>query len=331
MKAITIPEFGHADALVLADVDAPTAGPGEVLVDVVAAGVNRADVLQRNGVYPPPPGITDIPGLEVAGRVAAFGDGVTPEESGWQIGDEVVVLLAGGGYAEQINVPVGQLLPKPENLTMVEAAGLIETVATVWNNVFMVAGLTAGQTVLFHGGSSGIGTTGIQLAHARGARVAVTAGSPEKLEACARLGADILVNYKEQDFVEVIKDATGGAGADVILDTIGAKYLESNVKVLATGGRIVTIGLLGGRKGELDLGRLLAKRGSITATSLRARPVAEKTEIVASVRENVWPLVTAGTLAPQIHATYPLAEASRAHEVLEESSHIGKVILTVQP
>lgn len=330
MKAITIPEFGEADALVLADVDAPKPGPGEVLVDVVAAGVNRADIQQRKGVYPPPDGITDIPGLEVAGRIAEFGEGVTSEESGWNIGDEVVALLAGGGYAEKINVPVGQLLPKPENLSMVEAAGLIETVATVWNNVFMIAGLGAGETVLFHGGSSGIGTTGIQLAHARGARVAVTAGTAEKLEACRELGADILVNYKEQDFVEEIKAATDGHGADVILDTIGAKYLESNVKVLATGGRMVTIGLLGGRKGELDLGRLLSKRASITATSLRARPTAEKAEIVASVRENAWPLIDAGTLVPQIHGTFPLAEAGKAHTVLEESTHIGKVILTVQ-
>lgn len=333
MKAITIPEFGDADQLTYADVEAPTPGPGEVLLDVVAAGVNRADVTQRQGNYPPPPGITEIPGLECSGRIAAFGEGVTSRNSGWDLGDEVVALLSGGGYAEQVNVPVGQLLPRPAGLSMVEAAGLIETTATVWSNVFMEARLAEGETVLFHGGSSGIGTTGIQIAKARGATVAVTAGSQAKLDACRELGADVAINYKDTDFVEAIKDATDGRGADVILDIIGAAYLERNVRALAVHGRLMVIGLQGGAKGEVSLNRLLMKRASIHAASLRVRPpegAGGKAEIVADVREHVWPLVAEGKLKPLVHETFPLEKAADAHRVMEESSHIGKVVLTVR-
>ena len=325
MQAITIPQPGDADALVLAEVESPVAGPGEVLVDVVAAGVNRADVLQRKGFYDPPPGESTLPGLEASGRISALGEGVT----GWSVGDEVCALLVGGGYAEQVNVPVGQLLPKPSNLSFVEAAALPETTTTVWSNVFLTANLRPGETVLFHGGSSGIGTTGIQIAKAIGARVAVTAGSPEKLDACRELGADILINYRDQDFVDELKAATDGHGADVILDLVGAKYLERNVKALAVNGRLVVIGLQGGVKAELNLNTLLMKRAAVIATSLRARPGAEKATIVAAVREHVWPMVQDGAVRPIVHATFPLAQAPDAHRLMEGSSHIGKIVLTV--
>ena len=325
MQAITIPTPGDSDALVLAEVEAPVAGPGEVLVDVVAAGVNRADVLQRKGFYDPPPGESTLPGLEASGRISALGEGVT----GWSVGDEVCALLVGGGYAEQVNVPVGQLLPKPANLSFVEAAALPETTTTVWSNVFLTANLRPGETVLFHGGSSGIGTTGIQIAKALGARVAVTAGSQEKLDACRELGADIGINYREQDFVDELKAATDGHGADVILDLVGAKYLERNVKALAVNGRLVVIGLQGGVKAELNLNTLLMKRAAVIATSLRARPPAEKATIVAAVRQHVWPMVEDGAVKPLVHATFPLAEAPAAHRLMEESSHIGKIVLTV--
>ena len=324
MKAITIPEFGGPDALVLADVDPPEAGAGEVVVRVVAAGVNRADTLQRQGHYPPPRGESDVPGLEVSGVVEELGDGV----DGWAVGDEVCALLAGGGYAERVRVPVGQLLPVPAGVSLVDAAALPEVVCTVWSNVFLTADLQAGETLLVHGGSSGIGTMAIQLAHERGARVAVTAGSADKLDACRRLGAEVLVNYREEDFVERLVEATEGHGADVILDIIGAKYLSRNVSALATGGRLVIIGMQGGTRGELDIAALLAKRGSVTATFLRARHPAEKAAVVASVREHVWPLVEAGRVRPVVHSRHPLADAAEAHRELESSSHVGKVLLT---
>lgn len=326
MRAITIPEFGPADALVPADVEAPTAGPGEVLVDVVAAGVNRADVMQRKGFYPPPEGESELPGLEVSGRVAALGEGV----AGWSVGDEVCALLSGGGYAEQVAVPAGQLLPVPHGVPVQDAAALPEVVCTVWSNVFLTANLQPGQVLLVHGGSSGIGTMAIQLAREVGARVAVTAGSDEKLKACAAYGAEILVNYREQDFVEQVHSATDGAGADVILDVVGAKYLDRNIDVLALGGRLVVIGMQGGRKGELDLGKLLSRRGAVIATSLRARPAAEKATIVAAVREHVWPLIDQGRVAPVIHQRFPLGQAADAHRLMEESSHIGKILLDVE-
>ena len=291
---------------------------------VVAAGVNRADTLQRQGHYPPPPGESDVPGLEVSGVVDELGDGV----DGWAVGDEVCALLAGGGYAERVRVPVGQLLPVPAGVSLVDAAALPEVVCTVWSNVFLTAHLQAGETLLVHGGSSGIGTMAIQLAHETGARVAVTAGSADKLDACRRLGAEVLVNHREEDFVERLEKATDGHGADVILDIIGAKYLSRNVSALATGGRLVIIGMQGGTRGELDIAALLAKRGSVTATFLRARRPAEKAAIVASVREHVWPLVEAGRVRPVVHSRHPLADAAEAHRELESSRHVGKVLLT---
>lgn len=329
MRAITIPEPGEADALVLSD-DVPTPDPsdGEVLVEVVAAGVNRADVMQRKGFYPPPPGASELPGLEVSGRVSALGPGT--EGSGWSVGDEVCALLSGGGYAEEVAVPVGQLLPIPAGVSLADAAALPEVACTVWSNLVMEAGLTEGETVLLHGGSSGIGTMAIQVAKALGARVAVTAGSAEKLEACRELGADMLVNYREQDFVEELRAATDGRGANVILDVVGAKYLEPNVKALAPDGRLVVIGLLGGRKGELDLGALLTKRARVIATSLRSRPLEGKAEIVAAVREHVWPWVEAGRVRPLIQSRHPLADAAAAHREMEASQHIGKILLNVR-
>lgn len=325
MKAITIPKPGDPSALVLAEVETPEPGPGEVRITVAAAGVNRADVMQRMGFYPPPPGAPEYPGLEVSGTVDAIG----PEVEGWSVGDEVCALLSGGGYAAQVCVPAGQLLPVPAGVSLRDAAALPEVVSTVWSNVFMTANLQPGETLLVHGGSSGIGTMAIQLAREIGARVAVTAGSADKLEVCRSLGAEITVNYREQDFVEEVRAATGGAGADVILDNMGAKYLQRNVDVLAVNGRLVVIGLQGGRSAELDLGKLLAKRGAVIATSLRARPAAEKAAIVAAVREHVWPLVESGRVKPVVHAAYPLAEATRAHEDLEASGHIGKLLLTL--
>ena len=324
MRAITIPEPGDADALVLEDVPAPTARPGEVLIDVVAAGVNRADVMQRRGFYDPPPGASAFPGLEVSGRIAAVGDGVTA----WQVGDEVCALLDGGGYAEQVAMPAGQVLPKPAGVDLVDAAGLPEVACTVWSNVFMTANIQPGQWLLVHGGSSGIGTMAIQLAKAVGAHVAVTAGSREKLDFCRALGAEVLVNYREQDFVEELRAANSNHGADVILDNIGAKYLTRNVDALAINGRMVTIGLQGGRKAELDLGTLMSKRGAVIATTLRARPAAEKAAIVAAVREHVWPLVESGEVRPVINSRYPLDRAADAHREMEASTHMGKILLT---
>ena len=324
MKAITLPTPGDADALVLAEVPDPQPAPGEVRVKVAAAGVNRADVMQRMGHYPPPPGAPEYPGLEVSGTVDALGDGVTA----WSVGDEVCALLSGGGYAELVCVPAGQLLPVPEGVSLEDAAALPEVVNTVWGNVFMTANLLPGQTVLIHGGSSGIGTMAIQLAREVGARVVVTAGSAAKLEACRELGAEVLVNYREQDFVEEVRAATGGAGADVILDNMGAKYLARNVEALAPGGRLVVIGLQGGARAELDLGLLLRKRGAVIATSLRARPAEEKAAIVAAVREHVWPLVEARRVHPVIHSRHALVDAPAAHRELEASGHIGKILLT---
>ncbi|WP_381806912.1 NAD(P)H-quinone oxidoreductase [Streptomyces nigra] len=325
MHAITIAEPGGPEALVWQEVPDPVAGEGEVLVEVVAGAVNRADLLQRQGFYDPPPGSSPYPGLECSGRIAEVGSGV----SGWAVGDEVCALLAGGGYAEKVAVPAGQLLPVPEGVTLTRAAALPEVVCTVWSNVFMIAHLRPGETLLIHGGSSGIGTIAIQLAKAVGAKVAVTAGSKEKLDRCAELGADILINYREQDFVEEIKEATGGAGADVILDIMGAKYLDRNVRALAANGRLAIIGLQGGVKGELNLGALLAKRAAISATSLRSRPLEEKAAIVAAVREHVWPLVKAGHVRPVVDREIPMNDAAEAHRVVEESGHVGKVLLVV--
>ena len=325
MRAITISEPGGPEVLQPQEVPEPRPAAGEVVIQVAATAVNRADLMQRQGHYPPPKGAPPYPGLECSGTVQEVGEGV----DGWSVGDEVCALLSGGGYAERVAVPAGQLLPRPQGVDLVDAAALPEVVCTVWSNVFMTAGLRPGELLLVHGGSSGIGTMAIQLGREAGARVAVTAGSDANLQACRELGAEVLVNYREQDFVEVVKDATDGRGADVVLDNMGAKYLARNRDVLAPNGRIVTIGLQGGRRAELDLGALMAKRAAVISTSLRARPKDEKATIVAAVREHVWPLVDAGRVRPIIHARLPLAEAAAAHRLLEDSSHIGKVVLTV--
>ncbi|WP_374927998.1 NAD(P)H-quinone oxidoreductase [Kytococcus sedentarius] len=323
MRAIVIDDSGEKPALTLSEVDSPTPGEGEVLLDVVAAGVNRADLVQASGKYPPPPGESELIGLEVSGRIAALGSGDTGD---WAVGDEACALLAGGGYAEQVSVPAGQLLPVPAGIDLVTAAALPEVACTVWSNLVDAGRLTSGETVLLHGGSSGIGTMGIQVAKALGARVAVTAGSAEKLERCRELGADVLINYKESDFVEEVRSATDD-GADVILDLMGGEYLGRNVEALAKDGRLVIIGLMGGRSAELDLGRMLQRRLSVAATSLRGRPRAEKARIVAAVRENLWPRIEAGEIRPVVQEVLPLAEAQRAHQVLKDSQHVGKVLL----
>ncbi|GGL90841.1 NAD(P)H quinone oxidoreductase [Streptomyces fumigatiscleroticus] len=323
MHAITIPEPGGPEALVWNEVPDPVPGEGEVLVEVVASAVNRADILQRQGFYDPPPGASPYPGLECSGRIIDLGPGV----SGWAVGDEVCALLAGGGYAEKVVVPAGQLLPVPHGVDLKQAAALPEVVCTVWSNVFMVSHLRPGETLLVHGGSSGIGTMAIQLAKAVGAKVAVTAGSPEKLDRCAELGADVLVNYREQDFVAEVRKATDGVGADVVLDNMGAKYLDRNLQALAVNGRLAIIGMQGGTKGELNIGMLLNKRAAVSATSLRARPLGEKAAIVAAVREHVWPLLASGHVRPIVDREVPMHEAATAHRLVEESGHVGKVLL----
>ncbi|MGH3440177.1 MAG: NAD(P)H-quinone oxidoreductase, partial [Sciscionella sp.] len=307
MRAITIREPGGPEVLEWTEVADPRPQQDEVLLDVAAAAVNRADVMQRLGHYPPPPGISEVPGLECSGTVAAVGADVR----GWQVGDEACALLAGGGYAQRVVVPAGQLLPVPPGVDLVTAAGLPEVACTVWSNVVQLARLTEGDVLLVHGGSGGIGTHAIQVGKALGARVAVTAGSADRLARCAELGADITINYRERDFVKEVHDATDGHGADVVLDNIGAKYLPGNVKVLATGGRLVIIGMQGGRKGELDIGRLLMKRASVSATGLRARPLAEKAAVVADVRERLWPLIARGTVKPVVHQELPMADAAQ--------------------
>ena len=317
-----------ATELVWREVPDVTALAGEVVIDVVAAGINRADLLQASGNYPPPPGASTTIGLEVSGHVSALGEGVTS----WSVGDPVCALLAGGGYAERVAVPAGQLMPIPDGVSLHHAAGLPEVACTVWSNLGMTAHLSAGQTVLFHGGASGIGTHGIQVAHAMGCRVAVTAGSAEKLEVCRTLGADVTINYRDEDFVERIRAATDGAGADVILDLMGAAYLDRNVDALAPDGRLVVIGFQGGVKGELNLGKLLAKRAGVIATALRSRPVdgpSGKAAIVAAVVEHVWPMIADGRVRPIIGAQLPVAEAGEAHRLLAAGDVTGKVVLRV--
>ncbi|MBB6174288.1 putative PIG3 family NAD(P)H quinone oxidoreductase [Nocardiopsis mwathae] len=327
MHAIVISEPGDADVLVWSEVPDPVPDLGEVLVDVRATAVNRADVAQRQGTYPPPPGASEYPGLECSGTIAELGPGT--EGSGWSVGDEVCALLTGGGYAERVAVPVGQLLPVPRGVSLVEAAALPEVACTVWSNLCMVADLRPGETLLVHGGGSGIGTFAVQFACALGARVIVTAGSEAKLERCRELGAAVAINYREEDFAARVKDATGGAGADVILDIMGGSYLESNVRSLAVGGRLVIIGLMGGRKAELDIGRMLVKRLSVQATTLRSRPAEEKARIVAGVAGQVWPLLAAGSVRPVVDHTLPLHQAAAAHRIMESSAHVGKLVLTV--
>ncbi|GAA0542353.1 NAD(P)H-quinone oxidoreductase [Actinomadura livida] len=318
MHAIVVREPGDPDVLEWTEVPDPAPKPGEVLIDVVASAVNRADVMQRMGFYPPPPGASPYPGLEVSGRVAELG----PDVTGLNVGDEVCALLAGGGYAERVAVPAAQVLPVPRGVDVVDAAGLPEVACTVWSNVFMLAGLREGETLLVHGGGSGIGTHAIQLAKARGARVVTTVGSAEKAARCRELGADVTVNYREDDFAE-------HGPYDVILDVIGAKYLARNVDALAVGGRLMVIGLQGGAKAELDIGKLLRKRALVHPTSLRSRPPAEKAEIVAGVRENVWPLLESGAVRPVVDRRFPMPDAASAHRLLEESGHVGKILLTV--
>ena len=323
MHAVVISEPGDPDVLQWTEVPDPQPGPGEVLVEVAAAGVNQADLMQRQGLYPPPPGAPPYPGLECSGTVAALGPGV----SGWQVGQQVCALLSGGGYAERVAVPAGQLLPVPAGATLTEAAALPETACTVYSNVFLIAGLAAGQTLLVHGGGSGIGTMAIQLGKRAGARVAVTAGSRQKLDVCRDLGADIMINYREEDFVDRLMAATDGHGADVILDIVGAAYLARNIAALAPDGRIANIGMQQGRRAELDFGALMAKRGAISSTSLRARPEEEKASIVAAVTENVWPAVAAGLIRPVIDTELPMQQAAQAHRIMADSTHTGKIVL----
>lgn len=323
MRAVVVTEPGGPEALTITDLPDPEPGPGEVVIDVAATAVNRADLLQRQGFYPPPPGASDVIGLECSGTVAALGEGVTD----WSVGDEVCALLAGGGYASKVAVPAGQLMPLPDSVDLVTAAALPEVACTVWSNVFMVAGLRDGDTFLVHGGAGGIGTFAIQLASRMGARVFTTAGSPEKRAICEELGAERAIDYREEDFVEVVRSATGGA--DVVLDNMGAKYLQRNVDVLAEQGRLVIIGMQGGIKGELNIGKLLSKRGAVIATALRSRPVADKAAICASVVEHVWPLVANRSVKPTVHTRLPLDQVADAHRMLEESSHVGKVLLTI--
>jgi putative PIG3 family NAD(P)H quinone oxidoreductase len=323
MYAIRIQEPGGPEVLSWTEVPDPVPAEGEVLVTVAASAANRADVAQRQGTYPPPAGAPEYPGLECSGTVAALGPGT--EDSGWSVGDPVCALLSGGGYAEQVAVPVGQLLPVPKGVGLVEAAALPEVACTVWSNLVMVGGLREGETFLVHGGGSGIGTFAIQFARARGARVAVTAGSDAKLERCRELGADITINYRTEDFAERMR-AEGGA--DLILDIMGGSYLDANLRSLSTNGRLVIIGLMGGRKAEADLGRMLAKRLSVHATTLRSRPAAEKAAIAAGVLEQVWPLVEEGSIRPVVDREIPLRDAAEAHRVMESSAHTGKILLT---
>ncbi|MEU7903942.1 NAD(P)H-quinone oxidoreductase [Actinoplanes sp. NPDC049118] len=322
MHAITIEQPGGPEALVWAEVPDPTPGEGEVVVEVTAAAVNRADVMQRQGHYPPPPGAPPYPGLECSGVITAVGPGVT----GRHVGERVCALLAGGGYAEQVAVPAGQLLPVPQGMSLQEAAALPEVACTVWSNVVDIARLRQGDTLLVHGGGGGIGTFAIQLGKAMGATVIVTAREAKHARLLA-LGADLAIDYTSTDFVEATRDFTGGRGATVILDIIGAKYLDRNVAALAHDGRIAIIGMQGGRRGELDLGALMSKRGSVSATTLRARPVADKARIVKGVRERVWPLVDAGAIRPIIDRAVPMRDAAAAHRLMESSDHVGKIVL----
>jgi putative PIG3 family NAD(P)H quinone oxidoreductase len=325
MHAVTCTGPGDVDVLRWAEVPTPHPGEGEVLIDVVASAVNRADLIQRQGFYPPPPGITDVLGLECSGRIAALGPGVDD----WSVGDEVCALLAGGGQAEQCVAPAGQVMPVPVGIDLTIGGGLPEVSCTVWSNVVRIGGLHNGEILLVHGGTSGIGTVAIQLAKALGAIVIATAGSPEKVERCGELGADAAVNYRTEDFVTEVRDFTDGHGADLILDIIGAAYLERNVQALAIEGRLVVIGMQGGTKAELNLGALLAKRGTIHATSVRHRPVSQKAELCRAVVDGLWPLVAAGTVQPVVAASFPMDQVAKAHELVAASGHVGKVLLTL--
>lgn len=325
MRAIAITQPGGPEVLQPVTLPTPSPGAGEVLIEVVAAGVNRPDVMQRQGFYPPPPGAPDTPGLEVAGTIVQIGDGV----SGWSLGDKVCALVAGGGYAQYCLAPALQCLPVPDGVSMIEAAALPETFFTVWTNLFDGAHLRAGESLLVHGGSSGIGTTAIQMASAFGARVFATAGSGDKCAVCTQLGAERAINYRTEDFVEVIKQLTAGAGVDVILDMVGGDYVARNIMSLAQGGRHVSIAFLQGSKVSLNLLPVLQKRLILTGSGLRPRSIAEKSIIASALRENVWPLLAAGKLLPVIDSTYPLDAAATAHARMESSAHIGKLVLSL--
>ena len=325
MKVIEIREPGGPEVLVPAERPLPQPGEGEVLIKVAAAGVNRPDCLQRQGSYPPPKGASDIPGLEIAGEIAALGAGV----SGLKIGEKVCALVTGGGYAEYCVAPAPQCLPIPKGYTMEQAAALPETFFTVWVNVFVRSDLKPGESFLVHGGTSGIGTTAIQLAKALGSTVFATAGSADKVAACTKLGADRAINYREEDFVEAVKEATGGKGVDVILDMVGGDYIPRDIKALAEDGRLSFIAFLGGPKAEVNFAAVMMKRLTITGSTLRARPVAVKAALAAELKTKVWPLLDAGKVAPVMAASFPLAEAAKAHALMESSDHIGKIVLTL--
>jgi putative PIG3 family NAD(P)H quinone oxidoreductase len=323
MRAVVAREPGGPDVLEVRELPDPEPADGEIVIDVVASAVNRADIMQRMGHYPPPPGASDTLGLEVSGTVSAVADGVDR----WSVGDRICALLTAGGYAEKVAVPSGQVLPAPAGVDLRDAAALPEVVCTVWSNVFTLAGLQPDELLLVHGGAGGVGTMAIQLAKALGARVATTVGSDEKARVVRDLGADLVIDYKEQDFVDEVR-AFDSRGADVVLDNMGAVYLPRNVGVLATAGRLVVIGLQGGVKGELNLGALMSKRAAIISTTLRARPANEKAAIVASVEANVWPLISDGTVRPIVHSAFALDDVADAHALVEAGGHIGKVLIT---
>jgi len=329
MRAITISSPGEPEVLQVTDEPTPDIAADEVLVRVHAAGVNRADLLQRRGFYDPPPGATEIPGLEVSGTIEELGADVT----GWSVGDRVAALLSGGGYAEYVPVPAGQLLPVPAGFDLTEAAALPEVLSTVWSNIVGRAQVQAGEWLLVHGGGSGIGTAAIQIARHLGVKIVVTVGSEKKANFCRELGADAVINYREEDFVERVHEICthddGSTGADVILDIIGAKYLERNIKALGTDGRLVIIGMQGGTKTEINLGWLMQPRKSVSATTLRARPKDQKIAIVAEVADRLWPAVVSGDIRPIIHEAMPLADVVHAHQTLEDGANIGKVLLIV--
>ena len=327
MRAIEITEPGAPAVLALTECAMPELAAGEVLIRVAAAGVNRPDCLQRRGLYPPPPGASELPGLEVSGVVAATGEDVMTLKPG----DAVVALLAGGGYAGYAAAPVEQCLPAPRSVSLAHAAAIPETFFTVWTNVFELGALKAGETLLVHGGASGIGSTAIQLGKALGATVYATAGNAEKCAFCESLGADRAVNYRDEDFLEVLKPLTDGKGVDVVLDIVGGSHLEQNVKLLAQNGRLVTIGILGGAKGTLNLGLVLSKKLTLTGSTLRARPPAAKGLIAAALKEHVWPLLENGAIKPPVQETLPLEQAARAHEILEANEVTGKLVLIVDP
>ncbi|KAL5730087.1 NADPH:quinone reductase [Ranunculus cassubicifolius] len=323
MKAVVITTPGDPSVLQLQQVETPTIGPNEVLIKVVSTALNRADTLQRQGKYPPPPGASSYPGLECSGTIEAVGKDVDR----WKIGDQVCALLSGGGYAEKVAVPAGQVLPIPSGVSLKDAGSLPEVACTVWSTVFMMSKLSAGETFLVHGGSSGIGTFAIQIAKYKGAKVFVTAGSDDKLATCKDLGADVCINYKTEDFVARVTEETGGKGVDVILDSIGGPYFQKNINSLAIDGRLFLLGFLGGPVAEVNLAFILARRLTVHGAGLRTRSLEKKAEIVEEVEKNVWPAIAEGKVKPVIYKAFPLSEAAQAHQLMETSNHIGKILL----